>query len=66
MPSMLIIVARLSDAMRPVRLKLDSGANRSFLYNTTQYLALSAFPGPLVWWRKRITKVVYCVAAAAR
>ncbi len=30
----LIVVARLSDGRRPVRLKLDSGTNVSFLYNT--------------------------------
>ncbi len=43
LPGMLIILARLSDGMRPVRLKLDSGTNASFLYNTPQYMTL----GPL-------------------
>lgn len=43
MPSMLIILARLSDGMRPVRLKLDSGTNASFLYNTPQYMARVPF-----------------------
>lgn len=43
MPSMLIILARLSDGMRPVRLKLDSGATASFLYNTNQYMAQVPF-----------------------
>jgi len=43
LPTSLIILARLSDGMRPVRLKLDSGTNASFLYNTSQYMAL----GPL-------------------
>jgi hypothetical protein len=43
MPSMLIILARLSDGMRPVRLKLDSGATASFLYNTPQYMARVPF-----------------------
>jgi hypothetical protein len=36
----LIIVARLSDGERPVRLKLDSGTNVSFLFNTYRYLPL--------------------------
>ena len=41
----LIVSARLSDGMRPVRLKLDSGANVSFLYNTSDYLALGVYHG---------------------
>ena len=36
----LIIAANLSDGTRPVRLKLDSGTNVSFLFNTAQYLPL--------------------------
>jgi hypothetical protein len=36
----LIIVARLSDGERPVRLKLDSGTNVSFLFNTYRYMPL--------------------------
>ena len=36
----LIIAASLSDGTRPVRLKLDSGTNVSFLFNTAQYLPL--------------------------
>jgi len=43
LPSALIILARLSDGMRPVRLKLDSGTNASFLYNTPQYMARVPF-----------------------
>jgi hypothetical protein len=39
LPVLPIIVARLSDATRPVRLMLDSGANGSILYNTSEYLA---------------------------
>jgi Aspartyl protease len=35
----LIVVARLSDGMRPVRLWLDSGTNVGFLYNPSKYLA---------------------------
>jgi hypothetical protein len=34
----LIISARLSDAVRPVLLKLDSGTNSSFLFDTSTYL----------------------------
>jgi aspartyl protease len=34
----LIITARLSDGTRPVRLKLDSGTNVSFLFNTARYM----------------------------
>ena len=36
----LIIVARLSDGERPVRLRLDSGTHVSFLFNTYRYLPL--------------------------
>ena len=36
----LIIAARLSDGTRPVRLKLDSGTNVSFLFNTYRYMPL--------------------------
>lgn len=45
LPKSLIISARLSDGMRPVRLKLDSGANLPFLYNTSEYMALGLFRG---------------------
>jgi hypothetical protein len=45
LPTSLIISVRLSDGMRPVRLKLDSGANTPFLYNTSSYMALGAFRG---------------------
>jgi hypothetical protein len=41
----LIVVAKLSDGMRPVRLKLDSGSNVAFLYNTSDYMALGLFKG---------------------
>ena len=37
---LLIVTVRLSDATRPVRLMLDSGANAPILYNTSQYLAV--------------------------
>src|ERR1700730_757375 len=36
----LIIAAPLSDATRPVRLKLDSGTNVSFLFYTARYMPL--------------------------
>lgn len=39
----IIIEAHLSGATRPVRLKLDSGANVSFLFNTAQYLRMQFF-----------------------
>jgi Aspartyl protease len=45
LPKSLIVAVRLSDGMRPVRLKLDSGANVPFLYNTPDYMALGAFRG---------------------
>jgi hypothetical protein len=45
LPKSLILSVRLSDGMRPVRLKLDSGANVPFLYNTSEYMALGAFRG---------------------
>ena len=45
LPSSLIVSAQLSDGLRPVRLKLDSGANVSFLYRTSDYLALGGFRG---------------------
>ena len=37
---LLIVSVRLSDATRPVRLMLDTGANAPILYNTSQYLAV--------------------------
>jgi hypothetical protein len=43
--SSLIVVGRLSDGMRPVRLKLDSGSNVPFLYSTSEYMALGMFRG---------------------
>jgi len=43
--SSLIVVARLSDGMRPVRLKLDSGSNVPFLYNTSEYMAFGMLRG---------------------
>ena len=36
---LLIVTVRLSDASRPVRLMLDSGANGAILYNTSGYMA---------------------------
>ena len=45
LPQSLIIAVRLSDGMRPVRLKLDSGTNAPFLYNTSNYMALGMFRG---------------------
>ena len=45
LPRSLIVSVRLSDGMRPVHLKLDSGANTSFLYNISSYMALGAFRG---------------------
>jgi hypothetical protein len=41
----LIIAARLSDATRPVRLKLDSGTNLSFLFYTARYMPLELLAG---------------------
>jgi hypothetical protein len=45
LPKSLIVAARLFDGMRPVRLKLDSGASVSFLYDTAEYMALGLFRG---------------------
>jgi hypothetical protein len=45
LPNSLIISVKLSDGMRPVRLKLDSGANTPFLYDTSDYMALGAYRG---------------------
>lgn len=39
LPVLPVISVRLSDATRPVRLMLDSGANGAILYNTSEYLA---------------------------
>jgi hypothetical protein len=39
LPDLLIILVRLSDATRSVRLVLDSGVNGAILYNTAEYLA---------------------------
>jgi hypothetical protein len=45
LPKSLIVSVRLSDGMRPVRLKLDSGTNVPFLYNISEYMALGAYRG---------------------
>jgi hypothetical protein len=45
LPKPLIVVTRLSDGRRPILLKLDSGTNVSFLYNTDGYMALGLFRG---------------------
>lgn len=39
LPDLPIIVVRLSDATRSVRLLLDSGTNGALLYNTSEYMA---------------------------
>ncbi len=44
-PNSLIVVARLSGATRPIRLKIDSGANAPFLYKPAQYMVVGAFRG---------------------
>jgi hypothetical protein len=41
----LIVSVKLSDGMRPVRIKLDSGADVPFFYNTSEYMALGSFRG---------------------
>ena len=40
LPAFLLITARLSDGLRPVRLLLDFGANEPILFNTAQYMLL--------------------------
>ena len=40
-----VIVAKLSDGMRPVHLELDSGADMCLLYNTQAYMAVGVFRG---------------------
>jgi len=45
LPMLLIISARLSDGTPPVRLKLDSGTNAPFLYNTSGHMAPISFGG---------------------
>ena len=40
MSGLLLITARLSGALRPVRLVLDSGTNTTILFNTSQYMLL--------------------------
>jgi len=42
-PNSLIVAVRLSGAKRPIRLKIDSGANAAFLYNAAQYMAVGSF-----------------------
>ena len=39
-PGFLVITVRLSDALRPVRLVIDSGADEPILFNTSQYMVL--------------------------
>jgi hypothetical protein len=43
--SSLIVWAHLTDGMRPVRLKLDSGSNSPFLYSTSKFMALGPSGG---------------------
>jgi hypothetical protein len=45
LPKSLIVVAKLTDGMRPIRLQLDSGSNVPFLYNTSDYMALGLVRG---------------------
>jgi hypothetical protein len=45
LPGLLIVAARLSDGAPPVRLKLDSGTNAPFLYNTSGHMAPISFGG---------------------
>jgi hypothetical protein len=45
LPILLIISARLSDGTPPVRLKLDSGTNAPFLYNTSRHMTPISFGG---------------------
>jgi len=44
-PGSLIVTARLADCRRPVRLKLDSGSNAPFLYNTSDCVTPEEFQG---------------------
>jgi Aspartyl protease len=46
-PSVLILSARLSDGSQPARLKLDSGTNTSFLYNTNGPMAPGGYSSRL-------------------
>ena len=46
----LIVTARLTDGIRPVRLELDSGADVSFLYNTNNYMGLPPFHSVASSW----------------
>ncbi|MGZ6045813.1 MAG: retropepsin-like aspartic protease, partial [Isosphaeraceae bacterium] len=39
-PNSLIVAVHLSGATRPIRLKIDSGANSPLLYNTAQYMTV--------------------------
>jgi hypothetical protein len=48
LPNSLIISVKLSDGMRPIRLKLDSGSNTPFLYNCSDYMALGAYRGATI------------------
>jgi len=44
-PNSLVFAVRLSEARRPLHLKLDSGANAPFLYSAPQYMAVAQFRG---------------------
>jgi len=44
-PNSLIVAAHLSGATRPIRLKIDSGANAPLLYNAVRYMAVGSFRG---------------------
>lgn len=48
LPGLLIVEVRLSDGSQPIRLKLDSGTNAPFLYNTSGHIGPGVFGGGLV------------------
>jgi hypothetical protein len=48
MTGLLLIIARLSDGLRPVRLLLDSGVNEPILFNTSEYMLLRSSHDVLV------------------
>src|ERR1700677_2345987 len=50
LPAFLIVTVSLSNGLRPVRLLIDSGANESVLFNTSEYMVPQPFRDVPVGW----------------
>ena len=70
-PNSLIFAVRLSDGTRPIRLKLDSGANAAVLYSASQFKPIGPIHGSFGSFvarqrGERIANSLHCPSAAGR